>query len=176
MVIRYLNDHRITFFQDMISGGASGILSRTLTAPLDVVKIRSEIGTVESKFGFRKCFTKLYRAEGIRAFWKGNLIGCMKILPYSVLQFSTFHKVKLLLADQQGRLSVPNAVFAGATAGSVATILTYPVELVKTRLIAQNVDKRIAHYKGISHAFLTILKYDGFRGYYHGLSVTLAGW
>ena len=65
-------DDRMTFWQNFFSGGIAGVTSRTITSPLDVVKILFQVGTQDTKQGFLKSFTNIYVNEGIRAFWKGN--------------------------------------------------------------------------------------------------------
>ena len=66
-------DDRMTFWQNFFSGGVAGVTSRTITSPLDVVKILAQVGTKDTKQGFLKSFGNIYRNEGIRAFWKGEL-------------------------------------------------------------------------------------------------------
>jgi hypothetical protein len=40
------------------------VASRTITSPLDVVKILAQVGTKETKQGFLKSFVNIYRREG----------------------------------------------------------------------------------------------------------------
>lgn len=85
-------DPRLTSWQSSLCGGLAGLLSRTVTAPLDVVKILAQVGTFHSKHGFLATFRLLYGAEGLRAFWKGNLTACVRLLPYSAVQLSAYHR------------------------------------------------------------------------------------
>jgi solute carrier family 25 protein 43 len=117
----------LTYIQVFVAGGFAGVVSRTITSPLDVVKILAQVGTRETKTGFFSSFTNIYDKEGWRAFWKGNAIACLRLFPYNAIQFTAFNKAKIMLADERtGTLSMGNAVLAGGLAGTAATIITYP--------------------------------------------------
>jgi hypothetical protein len=40
------------------------VASRTITSPLDVVKILAQVGTKETRQGFLRSFVNIYRREG----------------------------------------------------------------------------------------------------------------
>ena len=61
---------------------------------------------------------------------------------------------------------------AGGSAGCIACTLTYPLDLIRTRLAAQTTVK---HYNGIADALMKILRDEGARGLYRGLKPTLIG-
>ncbi|CAH1777300.1 unnamed protein product [Owenia fusiformis] len=173
--MRSKKDHRITFSQSFICGAFAGVSSRTLTAPLDVVKILSQVGTLTTKRGFLRTFPNLYKQEGLGAFWKGNLVGCLRLLPYSAIQFAAFQKIKLLLANDQGRLSPFSAMIAGSSAGIIATVAIYPTDMVKTRLIVQTMNRNVAPYQGIIDAFRVIYAREGIAAFYKGMSTSILG-
>lgn len=95
-------DRRLTAAQNLIGGGAAGVTARTLTSPLDVVKILAQVGTADSRGGFVKTFYYLHREEGWRAFWKGNTAALIRIFPYSAIQFTLYNKLKNVLCDRRG--------------------------------------------------------------------------
>ncbi|XP_070553259.1 solute carrier family 25 member 43-like [Ptychodera flava] len=176
MVGRPNRDHRLTFFQNFACGGIAGIASRSLTSPLDVVKILAQVGTKDTKRGFLRTFPNLYRNEGIRAFWKGNLMGCIRLFPFSAVQFAAFNYFRERLQDNYGRLSTPDALIAGTLGGAVAIVVTYPTDMVKTRLIVQRIHPTEGrHYRGIVHAFKTIFRQEGFFAFYRGMWTSLMG-
>ena len=87
------NDERITFAQRFICGGVAGILSRTLTSPLEVVKVLQQVGTKEARAGLLRTLTTVYRSEGLQAFWKGNGISCLRLFPYSAVQLAVYNEL-----------------------------------------------------------------------------------
>ena len=110
-MVRGGRDNRLTYVQNLSCGAAAGLVSRTLTSPLDVVKIRMQVGTRETlNHGFLRSFANIYHAHGVRAYWKGNLIGCLRLSPFSAIQFLTFSRFKVMLADDNGRLTASKAM------------------------------------------------------------------
>ena len=168
-------DGRLTLSQSFMCSAIAGFTSKTITAPFDVVKIRSQVGCAETKNGLLNSIITIYYKEGMHAFWKGNLIGCLRLCPYSAIQLIAFQNLRIPLCDSCGRLSPVSALVAGAGAGLIATTVMYPTDLVKTRLIVQHSGNRWAHYKGITHAFRTIVDKEGIISLYRGLSLSFMG-
>ncbi|XP_066286729.1 solute carrier family 25 member 43-like [Branchiostoma lanceolatum] len=168
-------DHRLTFLQSFVCGGTAGVTSRTLTSPLDVVKILSQVGTKDTQEGFLKAFSNLYKNEGLRAFWKGNFLGCMRLFPYTAIQFSAYTKFRQLFVDDMGYLSAGGALLAGSLGGITATCIMYPTDMVKTRLTAQHAKRSKAHYRGIFHAFRVVYRTEGITAFFRGMSTSVIG-
>jgi len=169
-------DERMTFAQNFVSGGIAGVASRTITSPLDVVKILAQVGTKESQQGFLKTFSNVYNQEGIKAFWKGNGIACIRLFPYNAVQFASFNWLKVALADpSSGKLSAMNALIAGSIGGITATCVTYPTDMVKTRLTVAHADPAKAKYHGILDTFRVIAKEEGLMAFYKGMSTSVIG-
>eukprot|EP00061_Rhincodon_typus_P008713 g31575.t1 len=85
-------DSRLTSCQSLACGALAGLLSRSLTCPLDVVKVLSQVGTFHSKRGFLRTFRIVLEAEGLRALWKGNGVACVRLFPYSTVQLSAYNR------------------------------------------------------------------------------------
>lgn len=75
--------------------------------------------------------------------------------------------------DEVGFISQWRAILAGGLAGVAAALLTYPLEVAETRLIAQNC--RQPTYIGVVHSLSKIYKHEGLRALYRGFSLTLLG-
>ncbi|KAM4662554.1 solute carrier family 25 member 43 [Discoglossus pictus] len=166
-------DPRLTSFQSTLCGGVAGVLSRTATAPLDVVKVLAQVGTFHSKQGFLRTFQLLYKEEGWRALWKGNMTACVRLFPYSAVQITAYNKFILLFMDDLGQISHYKAIVAGGLAGMVAAVVTYPTDVIKTRLIVQN--SQHPTYRGIVHALCSIYYQEGLRSLYRGVSLSVLG-
>lgn len=85
-------DDRLTSSQSLLCVGFAGIFSKTVTSPLEVVKILSQIGTFHCKRGFVHSFVVINQNEGLRAFWKGNMVSCLRLFPYSAIHLATYKR------------------------------------------------------------------------------------
>jgi solute carrier family 25 protein 43 len=149
------------------------MLARTLTSPLDVVKILNQVGTPEGKGGFLRSFGNVYRAEGLGAFFKGNMMAILRLFPYNAIQFTAYNEIRSHVPPRNRYAHVD--FIAGAGAGLVATVVTYPLDMLKTRLTTNHVHKGRAHYKGILDAVKTISREEGSLALYKGLWTSLLG-
>ncbi|XP_075429467.1 solute carrier family 25 member 43 [Ascaphus truei] len=166
-------DNRLSSWQGTLCGGVAGVVSRSVTAPLDVVKVLTQVGTFHSKQGFLRTFQLLCQAEGVRAFWKGNFTACVRLFPLSTIQVSAYHKFTVLFMDDLGHISQWKALAAGSLSGMLAAVVIYPSDVIKTRLIVQN--SLQPTYRGIIHALCSIYYQEGFLSLYRGVSLTVLG-
>ncbi|KAF0692382.1 Aste57867_16528 [Aphanomyces stellatus] len=153
-------------WHSVTAGIVAGCVTRTTTSPLDVVKILVQVssqgGSVQST-----CRT-LYKSNGIRGFWKGNLAGCCRLGPYSGIKFCLFDQLQATRDPTSTPSSIERAV-CGATAGLFATFTVYPIELMRTRLIvAKNPPTMVQEC-------VSILRAEGIRGLYRGCLSGLVG-
>lgn len=176
-MVKPAEDERLTFLQSVFCGGIAGVLSRTVTSPLEVVKVLSQVGTPETRCGFLRTFNRIYCSEGLKAFWKGNGISCLRLVPYSAIQMAAFHNLVAVLDDAHmpSNLNAKSWMVAGSGGNLIAALLVYPADMLKTRLIVQNVNPSLSNYHGIIHGFRKIWKTEGFVALYKGLLPTFLG-
>ncbi|CAM6116235.1 unnamed protein product [Calypogeia fissa] len=170
----------------LLAGGIAGAVGKTCTAPLARLTILFQVqGMVNdgSKMKSPRIFneaSRILREEGIRAFWKGNGVTIVHRLPYSSINFFAYEQYKMYLRSALGIEGKPESLgvgmgtrlLAGGASGCTAATLTYPLDLVRTRLAAQT---NVMYYRGITHALLRISQEEGLRGLYKGLGATLLG-
>jgi solute carrier family 25 phosphate transporter 23/24/25/41 len=80
-----------------IAGGVAGAVSRTIVSPLERLKILLQIQTVgreEYKLSIWKALVKIGKEEGWRGFMRGNGTNCIRIIPYSAVQFGSYNFYK----------------------------------------------------------------------------------
>ncbi|XP_004487886.1 mitochondrial thiamine diphosphate carrier 2-like [Cicer arietinum] len=172
------------------SGAISGAISRTVTSPLDVIKIRFQVQleptsswnslsrdlSKPSKYtGMFQATKDIFREEGIRGFWRGNVPALLMVMPYTAIQFTVLHKFKTIASgssktENHINLSPYLSYISGAVAGCAATVGSYPFDLLRTILASQGEPKV---YPNMRSAFIDILRNRGFQGLYSGLSPTL---
>lgn len=86
---------------------------------------------------------------------------------------SPVFRIVHLHMDELGFISQWRAIFAGGLAGVAAALATYPLEVVETRLIAQNC--RLPTYIGVVHTLSKIYRSEGLLALYRGFSLTVLG-
>lgn len=176
----------LTPLQSFIAGGVAGVVSRTFTSPLDVIKILFQVqrtpvkakpGEVVAKpayTGFWSAFGQIYREEGLKGFWKGNMVACVRLFPYSALKFFIWTWMKAHLGDEKGNFSTAGGLMWGAASGVAATVVVYPLDLVKTRLTIQK-EGGEKYYKGITHCLMRIAQEEGILALYNGVTTSVIG-
>ena len=120
--------------------------------------------------GVGQAFMKIYREEGILAFWKGNGVNVIRVAPYAAAQLSSNDVYKKMLADEHGKLGLKERLTAGALAGMTGTAITHPLDTIRLRLALPN-----HGYTGMTNAFVTVARHEGVGALYKGLGPTLAG-
>lgn len=79
------------------AGGVAGAVSRTVVSPLERLKILMQIqsaGRDAYKLSVGQALGKMWREEGWRGFMRGNGTNCIRIVPYSAVQFSSYNFYK----------------------------------------------------------------------------------
>jgi solute carrier family 25 phosphate transporter 23/24/25/41 len=180
---------KIGKLQTFLCGGVAGCLSRTFTAPLDVTKILFQIQSEPIKGGdgakgytsFSGALMQIYKEEGLLGLWKGNVVACLRLGPYSAIKYFTFENTQAMFEDENGVVRPEKRALCGALAGCCAVLSTYPLDLVKTRLTVQKsgvgadgtVYKKT--YNGTADCLKKVYQQEGRAGLFKGLSPTIVG-
>lgn len=133
-------------YRTEISASSSSILSTFIAFPLDFAKSRMQ----SYEGGFIHTVKDAYKAEGLRAFWRGVGPPMVSVTVVRTISFSIYQKAKYFLdrniarATGQSPLVIANAPgswpniytmtcfgAAGAVSGAVITTLSCPFELTK---------------------------------------------
>ncbi|XP_019850971.1 PREDICTED: calcium-binding mitochondrial carrier protein SCaMC-3-like [Amphimedon queenslandica] len=160
------------WWKQIIAGGGAGAVSRTVTAPLDRLKVFFQVQSMTGKsYTIRSCLGGMVSEGGVRSLWRGNGTNVIKIAPESALRFFAFEKIKALLKQDDQPLKVYERLLAGSTAGVIAQTTIYPMEVLKTRLALGTTGQ----YSGIINCFNKIRVTEGYRSFYRGLTPSLLG-
>ena len=80
-----------------LAGGVAGAVSRTVVSPLERLKILFQVqssGHTEYKGSVWKGLVKIWKEEGFKGMMRGNGINCLRIIPYSAVQFGSYNFYK----------------------------------------------------------------------------------
>ncbi|KAH7410289.1 mitochondrial carrier domain-containing protein [Phaeosphaeria sp. MPI-PUGE-AT-0046c] len=169
-----------------VAGGVAGAVSRTVVSPLERLKILFQIQSVgreEYKMSVFKALGKMWREEGWRGFMAGNGTNCIRIVPYSAVQFSAYNVYKRFFEREPGSpLDAYQRLLCGGLAGITSVTCTYPLDIVRTRLSIQSASfstlKREEGQKlpGMWTLLVNMYKTEGgIPALYRGIIPTVAG-
>lgn len=122
------------------SGVFATVASDAVFTPMDMVKQRLQLRNSPYK-GVFDCVKKVFREEGIRAFFASYKTTVVMNAPYTAVHFSTYEATKRGLTEvspesvNDERLVVHAT--AGAAAGALAALVTTPLDVAKTQLQCQ---------------------------------------
>ncbi|KAI4170880.1 MAG: hypothetical protein LQ343_004644 [Gyalolechia ehrenbergii] len=173
-------------FAAFLAGGVAGAVSRTVVSPLERLKILFQIQSVgreEYKLSIGKGLAKMWREEGWRGFMRGNGTNCVRIVPYSAVQFGSYNFYKRFIEPSPGAdLSPLRRLVCGGAAGITSVTFTYPLDIVRTRLSIQSASFAVLNeasrkqLPGMWGTMVTMYKTEGgFLALYRGILPTVAG-
>jgi len=172
---------------DLLIGGTIGAISKTVMAPVERVKLLMQTqdsnpavmrGEVERYKSIGDCFRRVHSEQGIKAFWRGNLVNCLRYAPQqgSALAFNDMLNKAFPNYNSNTDFwkSFGVKLFSGGLAGAVANTICYPFDFARTRL-ASDLAKGNPQFKGIMDCIMTTVRSQGITGLYTGWSVTCMG-
>merc|ERR1719326_2618406 len=175
------------FMIDMALGGVSGAIVKTAMSPIERVKLLMQTqdsnpeviaGKVERYKGIGDCFRRVNAEQGFKAFWRGNLVNCIRYAPQqgSALAFNDAIKRNSPKFDPKTQYWQDFGVklLAGGTAGGAANVVCYPFDFARTRL-ASDVSAGKGQFNGILDCIMKTVQQGGITGLYRGSAVTVAG-
>jgi len=168
------------------AGGIAGAVSRTVVSPLERLKILFQIQSVgreEYKLSVGKGLMKMWKEEGWRGFMRGNGTNCVRIVPYSAVQFGSYNFYKKFFETSPGAdLGSMRRLVCGGAAGITSVFFTYPLDIVRTRLSIQSASfaalsgSARSKLPGMWQTMKTMYKTEGgIFALYRGIVPTVAG-
>jgi len=174
-----------SFLIDFINGGISGVVAKTAAAPVERVKLLLQTQGTNERLarpyaGISDCFTRIYKEEGLLAFWRGNMANIIRYFPTQALNFSIKDSVQAFFSKVDRKEHpykfVLKNLLAGGIAGSITSTVVYPLDFARTRLgvdVAKQHGER--QFKGMGDCIRTTYKTDGLRGLYRGAGASIFG-
>lgn len=159
---KYAKNKTASIAMELLQGALAGAISRAITTPISVITTRLQASDKPTD-DLKTVAESIYRAEGVFGFWRG--FGATLILTSNpAITYGFYEKIKKSLPLP----STPTqSFFIGAFTKSLATIVTYPYILTKTRLQA-------GKDLGIIDCLSTIHKESGVLGYFNGVNEQLS--
>merc|ERR1712224_694486 len=176
------------FAMDFVVGGTSGAISKTLTAPIERVKLVIQTqdanpkimsGEVPRYTGIGNCFSRILSEQGMASFWRGNLTNVIRYFPTQAFNLAFKDSIKKLFPKYSpkqdfAKFFMVNLASGGLAAAGSLTIV-YPLDYARTRL-ASDVGSGKRDFTGLGDCIVKTAKGPaGFMALYTGFGVSVVG-
>ena len=168
-----------------LAGAAAGAIATATTYPLDLLRTRfAAQGSEKVYASLVGSIRDIARTEGVGGFFQGVGAGVGQVVPYMGVFFATYESLRPVLSP----MSLPFGS-GDATAGILASVLAktgvFPLDVIRKRLQVQGPTRTkfvpgkgyraVADYSelGIWGTGKTIVRREGWRGLYRGLTIGL---
>jgi solute carrier family 25 (mitochondrial adenine nucleotide translocator), member 4/5/6/31 len=176
------------FAQDFAVGGVSGAIAKTLTAPIERVKLiiqtqdanpRIISGEIKRYTGIVDCFVRVNKEQGLLAFWRGNFTNVIRYFPTQAFNFAFKDTFKTMFPKYDPKKEFGMfflvQLASGGLAGAGSLCVVYPLDYARTRL-ASDVGTGKRDFNGLWDCLSkTARGPKGILGLYNGFGVSVAG-
>jgi solute carrier family 25 oxoglutarate transporter 11 len=157
-----------------VNGGLSGSLATVCVQPIDMVKVRLQLGATGGPFAVAAACIK---ESGVSGLYKGLSAGLLRQCTYTTARLGIFNTLseKLKAANDGAPLPLYQKAGAGLAAGGLGALVGSPADLSLIRMQADStlpVDQR-RNYKNVGDALVRIVKEDGAVGLFRGAGPTV---
>ncbi|KAJ2780264.1 hypothetical protein GGI15_003600 [Coemansia interrupta] len=167
-----LPDGSLPFYRTAIAGVIAGAVGGVCGTPADIVLVRLQNDgalPVAERRNYKNAFDGLFRIakeDGPSGLFKGVVPNVSRAMLMTGAQLCSYDGFKeLLLATPYFSDGMPLHFSASFLAGFVATTITSPFDVVKTRVMN---DAGKGVYRNLAHAMVVITREEGVRALYKG--------
>lgn len=175
------------FLIDFSAGGVSGAISKTVTAPIERVKLviqtqdanpRIRSGEVPRYTGIVNCFTRIATEQGIGAFWRGNTVNIIRYFPTQAFNLAFKDTIKAMFPRYNKNTDFwkffGTQLASGGLAGAASLTIVYPLDYARTRL-ASDVGSGKRQFNGLVDCITKTVKGGGIGSLYNGFTPSVLG-
>ncbi|GAB0089108.1 mitochondrial basic amino acids transporter [Sergentomyia squamirostris] len=153
-----------------MAGSAAGLAQSVVCSPMELIKTRLQLQS-ESSLGKRvkfkgplDCLLHIWRHEGLRGVYRGLGITAARDIP----GFSSYFVSYEIMTRINSNPSAFHTLMAGGLAGIFSWICTFPIDVVKSRIQADE-----SKYKGVVDCIVKSYRLEGISFLSRGLASTL---
>jgi len=160
----------------VLAGGFAGGLEICCTFPTEYVKTQLQLDSealVPKYKGVVDCVKTTVKDHGVLGLYRGLSSLLYGSIPKASVRFSVYEFLRNRMADSDGRLTQFGNLGCGLGAGvAEAILIVCPMETIKVKFIHDQTQLN-PKYKGFFNGVWTIIKTDGIRATYQGLTATV---
>merc|ERR1711959_623603 len=171
---------------NLAAGGISGAVSKTITAPLEKVKLaiqnqdsnpRILSGEMKRYTGMGDCFMRHISELGASSLWRGNVANCIRYVPTAACNLMFKDTIKGLFPkpnkDKEFGKFAMVQIASGSAAGGLTNTIVYPLIYVRTVLGADL--GKVKKYNGMADCIMKTAKEGGVLSLYNGIGPSTVG-
>jgi len=176
------------FAVDFALGGVSGAVAKTLTAPIERIKLviqtqdanpKIRSGEVPRYTGIMNCGSRILAEQGMKRFWDGNLTNCIRYFPTQAFNLAFKDTFKRMFPKYNPKTEFMQFFGANLVSGGMAAAgsmcIVYPLDYSRTRL-ASDVGSGKKTFSGLGDCmYKTATGPNGFMALYTGFGVSVVG-
>jgi len=183
-------DQKLSFVENFMLSGTSAVVSKTVAAPIERVKLlvqnQSEMlktGRLKTPYaGVIDCTRRVAAEEGVASFWRGNSVNCLRYFPTQALNFAfkPMFKKQFRPSKEDSNLSkLSKNVASGGCAGASSLLFVYSLDYCRTRLANDLKGSKKGggerQYTGMVDVYKKTIASDGVSGLYRGFVISCVG-
>jgi solute carrier family 25 (adenine nucleotide translocator) protein 4/5/6/31 len=184
----------LSFKENVMLSSLAAVGSKTLTAPIERVKLvlqcQDEMlksGSLTRPFvGITDCVWWITKNEGVLAFWRSNMANCIRYVPTQAIMLSskdkgTFGNMFLgkKTEGESAWKKYLRTVISGGFSGGTTLACVYSLDYARTKLANDLKSVRDGtaerQYTGLIDVYRQTLKTDGIVGLYRGFTISFIG-
>ncbi|XP_058200498.1 mitochondrial dicarboxylate/tricarboxylate transporter DTC isoform X2 [Rhododendron vialii] len=156
-----------------VNGGASGMLATCVIQPIDMIKVRIQLGQGSATEVTRN----MLKNDGIGAFYKGLSAGLLRQATYTTARLGSFKILtnKAIEANDGKPLPLYQKALCGLTAGAIGASVGSPADLALIRMQADATlpAAQRRNYTNAFHALYRIVADEGVLSLWKGAGPTV---
>lgn len=157
----------LSLAQELCAGALAGAAVCVVTHPLDLVRTHLAVSSgAEASAGVRGTLALFVRRYGLVGPYRGLLISLLEIMPYTAISLGGYEYIKACLSGS--RVGSSSKLAASWLSGLCASLLCYPLDSVKRRLMVDGAKGGIAYGGSIARCVSSVVRAEGFGGLYRG--------
>jgi len=171
---------------DLAAGGVSGAVSKTITAPIEKIKLaiqnqasnpRVISGEMKPYSGMIDCGVRHVKELGVGSLWRGNVANCVRYVPTAACNLAFKDAIKKMFPKFDSKKEfgkfAATQIASGSAAGGLTNTIVYPLIYVRTVLGADL--GKVKKYNGMADCFVKTVKSNGFLSLYNGIGASSIG-
>ncbi|KAH7727866.1 Protein F20D1.9 [Aphelenchoides avenae] len=163
-------EKHLSAFRGMVAGGSAGFCQVIVTTPMELLKIQMQQAS-GTKISAVQLTRQLMKEKGILGLYRGIGPTIARDVTFSAIYFPLFSMLDSLgprKSDGSGDAVFYASFIAGLMSGGISSFSVTPLDVIKTRIQLISKQPGDVQYKGITDAFLKILRNEGPKALFKG--------